>query len=230
MNLQKRNCDINMRLVPYGAGWTDVYLTIAGDEHYFIISDVLGDQFDDFLSILYHLYPGNIGDETGSDDIECKLACDEYIDGEYKTVKIIDDLNEYQELGVFHDVPWKAHFTWDEEGNQSVWELERDPTEDLDFELRISIEHNNRHFQYSVRYADFCYAVAKACTEALKKHGFTGYHKATYTQDFNVRHLLFLKGVALGNLDACKLTYYEEKGAGETSDFAKELELLLFDM
>ncbi|MBQ3378230.1 MAG: hypothetical protein IJG50_00010 [Clostridia bacterium] len=230
MNLQKRNCDINMRLVPYGAGWTDVYLTIAGDKHYFIISDVLGDQFDDFLSILYHLYPGNIGDETGSNDIECKVACDEYIDGEYKTVKIVDSLNECQAFSVFHDVPWKAHFTWDEEGNESVWELERDPTEDLDFELRISIEHNEKHFQYSVRYADFCYAVAKACTEALKKHGFTGYHKATYTQDFNVRHLLFLKGVALSNLDACKLTYYEEKGDGETSDFEKELELLLFDM
>ena len=74
------------------------------------------------------------------------------------------------------------------------------------------------------------YAVTKVCTEALKKHGFTGYHSATYTQDFNVRQLLFLKGVALGNLDACELTYDEENGAGETSDFAKELALLLFDM
>ena len=50
------------------------------------------------------------------------------------------------------------------------------------------------------------------------------------TQDLKVRHLLFLKGAALGNLDACKLTYYEKKGFGETSDFAKEIELLLFDM
>ena len=102
-------------------------------------------------------------------------------------------------------------------------------SEDLDFELWISIEHNEKHYQYAVRYADFCYAVAKACTEVLKKHGFTGYHRATYTQDINIRQLLFLKGIALGDLDACKLRYYEED-AGETSDLSKELELLLFDM
>lgn len=228
MNLQKRDCGIYMKLVPYGGGWTDVYLTISGDKHYFIISDVLGDQFDDFLSILYHLYPDNAGDETRSQNIDYKVARAELIDGEYQTVEIVDV--DKAGIGVFRDIPWKAHFSWDEEGNASVWELERDPTEDLDFKLRISIDHNEKHYKYSVRYADFCYAVAKACTEALKKHGFTGYHRATYTQDFNVRYLLFLKGVALGDLEACKLTYYEEKGTGETSDFSKELELLLFDM
>ena len=145
------------------------------------------------------------------------------------TVNIIDDMKDCPGGSVFHKVPWKASFTWDEEGNESVWELERDPTEDLDFELWISIEHNEKHYQYAVRYADFCYAVAKACTEVLKKHGFTGYHRATYTQDINIRQLLFLKGIALGDLDACKLRYYEED-AGETSDLSKELELLLFDM
>ena len=36
--LKKRDCDIRMKLVPYGAGWTDVYLDIGEDNLYFIIS------------------------------------------------------------------------------------------------------------------------------------------------------------------------------------------------
>ena len=219
-----------MRLVPYGAGWTDVYLTIGGDEHYFIISDVLGHSFDDFLSILYHLHPDNIAGLHSCPFIDYKYACNHKIDGGWKTVKIIDDLSDGDEYSIYHDIPWKADFTWDEEGSESVWNLERDPTEDRDFELRISIVHRGKSYRYAVWYADFCYAVAKACTDMLKKHGFTGYHEATYTQDLNVRYVLFLKGIGLGNLEACELTRYKEQGMGETSDLEKELELLLFDM
>ena len=54
--LCKRSCDIKMKLVPYGGGWTDVYFDICGDSHYFIISSVLGYQFSDFLRILYLLF------------------------------------------------------------------------------------------------------------------------------------------------------------------------------
>ena len=81
-----------------------------------------------------------------------------------------------------------------------------------------------------MKYEDICYAVADACTKALKKHGFWGYHQATYTEDMNVRILLFLKAIGLGNLEARELTYHDEKGEGETADFGKEMELLLFDM
>lgn len=213
MNLNKRKCDINMKLIPYGGGWSDVYLTIDGDEHYFIITCVMGEQFEDLLKALYLLYPDIIENHSCTNEIDCK--CVEEVQGE--------DI-------VAHYVPMRARFKWDEEGDESIWELEREPTEDLDFDLKVSIKHKNKQYQYTVRYADFCYAVAKAYTEALKKHGFTGYHRATYTQDFNIRLLLFLKSIALGNTDACKITEYEEMGAGETSDFSKELELLLFDM
>ena len=228
MELHKRNCGIEMKLVPYGSGWTDVYLTICGDNHYFIISDVLGDQFDFFLNILYHMYPDNISDVYECTRIEYKSAIQKYSNGQYITDKIVDEITEFP--CVSKDIPWKSHFVWDEEGNESYWDLEREPTEDLDFTLKIGIKHNDKEFNYKVRYADFCYAVAKACTEALKKHGFCGYHQATYTQDINIRQLLFIKGIALDNLEACKLTYYEEEGEGETSDFKKEIELLLFDM
>ena len=48
-----------MKLVPYGAGWTDVYLNIGGDNLYFIISYALGNTFTDLLVILYYLHPDN---------------------------------------------------------------------------------------------------------------------------------------------------------------------------
>ena len=58
LNLKKHNCDIKMRVVPYGGGWTDVYLDICGDSHYFIISNVFADSsFSELLCKLYHLYP-----------------------------------------------------------------------------------------------------------------------------------------------------------------------------
>lgn len=46
----------------------------------------------------------------------------------------------------------------------------------------------------------------------------------------NIRYLLFFKSIALGNMEARELTFYDEKGKGETSDFSKEIELLVFDM
>ena len=85
-------------------------------------------------------------------------------------------------------------------------------------------------YHYEVPYRDLCYAVAKACTEMLKEYGFYGYHHSTYVQDMNVRYLLFIKSIALDNFEARQLTYYKEKDHGETSDFIKEMDLLLFDM
>ena len=75
-----------------------------------------------------------------------------------------------------------------------------------------------------------CYAVADAYTKALKKHGFWGYHQATYTEDISIRMLLFLKSIALGNLETRDLVFHDNEKEGETADFNKELELLLFDM
>ena len=64
----------------------------------------------------------------------------------------------------------------------------------------------------------------------LKSTAFEGYHHATYTADMNMRYLLFLKSIGIGNMEARELTYYDEKGQGETGNFDQEMELLLFDM
>ena len=229
LNIRKRDCGIKIRLVPYGGGWTDVYLDIGGDSHYFIISYVFGDQFGALLALLYKLHPANSGAEYEGVEIDYKIGiCEKTADG-YNVVKIVDCGDDHTTPCVCRDIPWRGRFTWDEEGAYSKWTLERTPDENADFMLNICIEHR-RTFKYTVPYKDFCYAVAKACTEMLKKHGFGGYHNSTYTQDMNVRHLLFIKSVALNNFEATDLTYYQEQGCGETSDFQKELELLLFDM
>ena len=121
---------------------------------------------------------------------------------------------------------------WDEEGSSSHWVFTREPTEDEDFELQIDIclrRGDEKNFSYKVRYKDFCYAVAKTCTEVIKSYGIYGYHHSTYEDDINLRHFLFVKAVALDCLDIRKLTDNGD-GLGESSSFEKEMELLMFDM
>ncbi len=232
MELKKRDCGIEMRLVPYGAGWIDVHLDIEGKHLYFIISSVLGHRFSDLLRALYHLYPNQRDPEDADDLLEYQFGICEWDGDEYKVQEIINDVEGRELPFVSRDIPWKATFTWDEEGSQSIWLLEREPTEETDFILHIHIDlcrDEMEHFEFTVRYQDFCYAVAKACTVALKSHGFYGYHHSVYTEDMNIRYLLFLKSIALGNDEARQLVF-GERGHGECSDFSKELELLLFDM
>lgn len=233
MNLVKRDCGINMRLVPYGGGWTDLYADFGEGELYFIISNVMGPGFMELMRALYYLHPDN-GNSDGTDDfIDYKYGILELVNNNYVLTKIIDDTHDMETPFTYRPIPWKAHFQWDEEGAESRWVLEREASEDGSFAVKLHIEIDRSElkiYDYKLNYADLCYAVADACTRALKKHGFLGYHAATYEEDINVRHLLFLKAVALHSMDACEVTWYQEKGKGDTSDFSKELELLLFDM
>lgn len=193
---------MEMKLVPYGAGWTDVHFKIGDDNLYFIITSVWGDQFSRLLEVLYCLHP------------------DQH-DPQY--VHVVDFWDE---------TPQKIELNWDEEGSSSHWSFLRLPSETEDFQVQIDIcirRDEEKHYSYQVRYQDFCYAVAKTCTEVLKSHGIYGYHHSTYVDDLNLRHLLFVKAVALDCFDARTLTWFEE-GLGEGTDFEKELELLLFDM
>jgi len=226
-----------MRLVPKGAGWTYVYLDICGDNHEFIISNVIGDQFSDLVFMMCHLYPGNCDPENAYHNMEyAHVLCKNTADG-YKAVSIVDTdyVVEDSSSRIYH-IAHKGEFAWDEEGGWSNWVVEREPTLDNSFELIIHIEHLGRNdeaarkYNYKVPYRDFCYAVAKACTETIKKHGFIGYHHSVGYHDINIRRLLFLKCIALNNFEACELTYYEDNEHGETTDINKEIELLLFEM
>jgi hypothetical protein len=96
--------------------------------------------------------------------------------------------------------------------------------------LKLKISRGEaKKYSYEVRYKDFCYAVAKACTDTLKEYGFYGYHNSTYHDDMKIRYLIFLKAIGLDCLEVRELTFHGPE-KGESSDFSKELELLLFDM
>ena len=233
MELNIRDCGIKMRLVPYGGGWTDLYADFGDEEIYFIISNTMGPGFETLIRALYCLYPTNKEYEDESDMIDYKYGICKYIDDKYVVTEIIDDINEYDAPVVYQHIPWKAHFIWDEETATSNWTLEREANTETNFKIKLHIEHHRTEtkiYDYEVKYEDLCYAVADACTKAMKKHGFNGYHTATYVEDINIRYLLFLKAVGLRNLEACETIRYPDKGKGEASNFTKEIELLLFDM
>lgn len=230
MKLEKRNCGIKIRLAPYGGGWTDVYADFGDGELYFIISYISEDSFETLMKALYHLYPENCDPEDAYGLLENKIGVCEYIGGEYVTTRIANDI---EEKDITREIPWKASFSWNAENSYSNWTLERIPNEATSFMLKISIDvcsNETAHYEYEVPYADMCYAVAAACTETIKTHGFWGYHYATYNADMNLRYLLFLKSIGLGNMEARELTFYDEQGKGESSSFNKEIDLLLFDM
>ena len=229
MDLQKRNCGIEMRLVPYGAGWTDVHLNIGSDQLYFIISSGWGDRFSELLKILYHLHP-QVNDQDSYNKLEYWDDICEFIDGKYKVTKIVENCDDCP--ATIQPIPYKGEFTWHEEGTHSHWSIWREPTEDTDFDIHINIQicrNDTKEYAYTVRYKDFCYAVAKTCTQVLKSHGIYGYHYSVYFDDLNLRHLLFIKAVALDAFEARQLTDNED-GSGVSSPFEKELQLLLFDM
>lgn len=233
MNLAKRDCGIRMRLVPYGGGWTDLYADFGDGELYFIISNVIGEGFESLLNALYYLHPNHSESEQREDIIEYKYGICEKVDGEYRVTKVIEDPSTEKASVGYSDIPWKAHFVWNEEGSESRWTLEREPNLEDSFLVKLHIELEREEttvYDYLLRYEDLCYAVADACTKALKKLGFNGYHTATYYGDLNMRVLLFLKAVGLQCPEECEITESQEEGIGNTSDFIKEIELLLFDM
>ena len=68
MEFQKRNCPLEIELVPKGAGWTHLYLTVGGKRTSFLISNVMGNQFSDLVRALYFITPKQ-GDMDNADDI-----------------------------------------------------------------------------------------------------------------------------------------------------------------
>ncbi len=233
LSLGKRDCNIKMEIIPYGGGWTTVLLDIQGDSLRFDISNLMGGQLDSLLRLLYHLYPSQYDPEDASHFMEVKYGVCSRTCSCFQVVKVVDDLKEADPMSVIQDIPWKGSFTWVNESQSSEITLERNPDQDEDFNLSIHIETTGkdpRVSTYEVPYRDVCYAVAKACTQVLKDFGIFGYHNATYTQDLNFRHLIFLKSVALGNFQARELVASSNGELADFTDLEKELALILFDM
>ena len=87
MKLEKRDCKMEIKLVPYGAGWTDVYFNIGDDNLYFIITSAWGEQFSKLLEVLYYLHPQQ-NDPQGNCSVDYWEGLCKKIDGEY-SMKLI---------------------------------------------------------------------------------------------------------------------------------------------
>ncbi len=226
LKLNKRNCDLQIKLTPIGADFQKVQMRIDGSRRDFLLSGVMGSQFSSFLTALYCLY-----DE---EDLEHwhylrrshnlkRERSPERNNGNYTTV---------------------AELYWNGEryGYTTVKLIRESPTtlpmpSGVSDPVRIIIrERKNK--SYTVDGRDLCYAVAKAYTDALKKYGFKGFYKSSAGYDpgdsVNLRELLFVKAYALDALEAIKAEKAWENPNSWTnadkSSIEKELELLTFEM
>ena len=222
MKLEKRDCPLDIK-IECEAGWSDVWFSYENTQLKFLISYCFNEQLDDLLETLYYLNP-NFCDTSDPNE------------------RLFNDCKEVADkTGGVHYAYLSSSFMWNEEPSASRWTIKRDLIEsngkewNYSFDLHIKIERlyysdekADEVFTFDVKYSDFCYAVAKAFTQLIKKYGFYGYHMSTYNQDLNLRYFLSIKSIALNNYDAVLLININDDGWA--SSLEKELELLQFDM
>lgn len=210
MKLQKRDCPIKAVIEPLGAELLAVTFDFGERKLEYTPSTATGDhQFGEFVCALYSLYYEEWSERSDwHNEWRSRDSC-ATSDGtiQTRTVKV----------------------NWDGEGTYMMLEMTREKDGNTIL-LRSSMDYGKTYQEYVVDDRDLCYAVAKACTEAIKQFGFYGYRYSTESEPIKLHQLLFLKAYALGNFEARDLTVIDEGLDCCKSDFEKELELLLFDM
>ena len=232
LKLNKKECNIRIRLTPIGADFMRVHFRIGKDNHYFYPSCVMGDQFSSFLTAVYCLYnEGYDYHQLHNRQWKRRFGC------EFRTP------NEENGNRYFKSIP----VSWDEEGRIDNIILSRSSAEQDYFSIApkgvadpidIEITYKKGYFKYTVDGRDLCYAVAKGYTEAIKRYGFQGYLRSTGSQylgdTFEIEEFLFVKAYALDAMETreLKTAWRHPKSwmGAEASSFYKEIELLLFDM
>ena len=210
MKLHKRDCPIKVKIEPLGAELLDVSFDFGNEKLEYTPSTAMSDdQFGEFVSAIYALYT-----EQNS--------------------TVGDGHNEWRKRTHRTNAGHKILSTttmvdWEGEGTLMLLEMTREIDGDTIL-LRSSMDYGKTYKEFVVNDRDFCYGVAKACTETIKQFGFYGYRYSTESEPIKIHQLLFLKAYALGNMEARELTMVDEDLDCQKSNFEKELELLLFDM
>lgn len=186
----------------------------------------MGSQFSAFLTAVYRLY-------------------------EEKNIKHTHWPRKH--LHFKHEYPYdrqdKKHLLtstiyWDEEGFFHIITLTRHCDDDIvkgsnaPDPINILIKSGHKSFHYTVDGRDLCYAVAKGCTEAIKKYGLVGYRESSGMQypgdTFDLYELLFVKAYALNAMESREMqtlwSHPDGLSQADASVFEKELSVLLFDM
>ena len=211
MELKKRDCRIKVYIEPLGAELLDVSFDFGESKLEFTPSTagMSDEQFGEFICALYTLYEeNNSGRFDGHSEWKRRkyhAESDHLIKATTVTVK------------------------WDGEGPCMELEMTRKWKDD-NILIRSTIDYGETYKEFLVNDKDFCYAVAKACTDVIKRFGFYGYRYSTESEPIKIHQLLFLKAYALGNMEARELIVVEEELDCCKSIFEKEIELLLFDM
>jgi hypothetical protein len=242
--MQKRDCPIEIKILPCGAGWTDISFFIPEEmtEPLILTASDIGRNMSDFARALYYLYPRQFQTGRAGDIVE---SVDYAYDSNTDSYGKMYSIGEKRPSGQYAEFPIKAEFHWDEEPGGSEWTLTREipdkPNYGSDFpvDIRIALdrykggqfsrEHDYRsEYSFKFQYSDLCYAVGKAITEVLKSHGLYGYWYST-SDCIDLVHLVFLKAVALGCMCVCDLSKTGNH-YGEATVFKNEVELIMFDM
>lgn len=204
---------MDIKVVPYGSGWEDVYMTIEGEELHFVRSEVMGETLNELMEVLYYLYPQNDDHVYGVN-----------LGDRFESVKETVDAKG----SIFSDIIYKGSFAWCSEPDYDRFTIERPCNREKDFNITICLKRDaeeGKEHVFQVDYRDFCYALAKGITEALEEHGLRGYYDSTWTE-LNLKYFLFIKGVALDCVE--ELRSREEDGTrGSKSNFRKELALMM---
>ena len=217
---------MKIRLTPCGSDFTKVQIKIGDVINDFFLSGVMGSQFSSLLSAVYCLY-----EEDGLDHWHYRR----------RSPELKREFPNDRKDGLYAT---KAEFHWDGEGyGYATVSIVREctdlttPKANAPDPIKISFWRRLGE-TYTVDGRDLCYAIAKACTEALKKYGFKGYLQSNsgyYLGDsIDIEKLLFIKAYALDAMDVRKTVKAWENPHGwmsaDASSLEKEIELLLFDM
>lgn len=227
LKLNKRDCGIKIRLTPCGSDFTQVQIKIGCANHTFLLSSTIGSQFSSLLTGVYCLYE--------EEDLK------HWVFNRRGQKALRSSHNE-------NGKEWpltRVDFDWGNENREHPITLYRkntllgpaphgvpDPVQVIFWRTYGSRK------EFTVDGRDLCYAVAKTCTEALKKYGFKGYLKSSGEQylgdKIDLEMLLFIKAYALNVLEVRDAPKAWEEPNGwrhaYASPFEKEMELLLFDM
>jgi len=220
LKLKKRFCTINIELDPIGIDMIDISMDVCGKHYDFSASSAVGFQFGLFLSSLYCLY-------NESNHSEHRM---------YLSKGISLDTDHYTYV--------RTEFSWDSEGHITFFSLMRYcnvsefPNYCENDIIELTIDEKE---MFILKAQDLCYAVAKACTKALKRCGIYGYYLSSgancngYGDLLNIQHLLFVKAYALNATDIrCPVEIWRHPKhnylSTDATPFEQEIEILLFDM
>ena len=224
LKLEKRECDIKVKVTPVGGDFQQIKFKIGEDFHEFWPSAIMNMQFSQLIAAIYYLY---------NDCHEVQVW--------YSDKRMFS--HDYDSVSKRHIL--SSRVLWDEEGRFDDIRFTRKrkhyglPITQEDDVIEIDIIYHGGKYHYEVFGRDLCYAISKAATEVLKKYGFYGYIASStsqhgYGEEFSINELLFLKAHALGSMEVRKLVtaWRDPKGwkNAEVSSFEKEMELLMFDM